>query len=1113
MENAIDCMSLNHLLTKANNMKRILFIFLFFIAHAAVAQSTHTVTGKVLDENGLGFPGAGISVKGTPVGTVTDINGNFTLNVPDNSGNILVLQGVGYVTQEVNASAGAILVHMTSSSRELQGAVVTALAIKREKRELGYATTTLSNKDITVANNVSALSSLEGKVAGANVTSSTGGPGGSVSVVLRGNKSISGSNQAIIVVDGVIINNYDRTLNVLGTNHNGISNSFSNLTQVDFGNSGNDVNPEDIESMSVLDGPAAAALYGSIAANGAIIITTKRGGTPQSNNPGGKNKLRVTVKSTFSESDVLKFPAFQNQFGQGGAYGQGDFPYNPNDNFSWGLPYDGQLRPWGQIINGQQEVKPYSAQPNNVKDFYNHGKTGNNYVSISGGNDTTNYFLSINALNNTGVTPGTFYNKYSVRFNANTQLSHTIYSSVSFNYINAYSEAEAQGQGAGAPLINLYQQPRDMPIQEFSNSNNPFVAYGTVDANGVARYGYYGAFANNPYFLVNNYNNYDKLDRIIGGITLGIKPLNTNLNIYDRVGVDVAADRSSYEGPSYNYAAYNNNVYSYLYNQFPHQSPGYFLQNNLNELQLNNDVIIDYTKQLSDKIGIEAMGGNNIRFQQTSAIVSDLDPSTNGLVIPGFYNFTNAQGPLQVENVITQRRIVGLYGDFKINYDRKLFLELTSRNDWTSTLITGNNSYFYPSIGASWVFTEGWNSGLTRNVLTFGKLRASYASVGNDAAPYANNPAAYSRTTVSSAFGGVIFPFNGQPGYQIGNTLGDPNLQPERTNDYEVGTDLSFFKDRISLSFTYYNTLTSNLITAIPVAPSTGYLFQTVNLGSVSNKGEELTMRVTPISTKSGFRWDLFGTLTHNVNDVVSLANGLSQITVGGFNGMAIVAQVGKPYGSFYATDLLRNSKGEVVVDPGTGLPQISPSAVYEGSYQPKYIASWGTDLSYKGFSLHALFTTKQGGVYFSETKSILDFVGNSEVTTYNNRNPYVFPNSVIQTGPNTYAANTTKFLPYTYYTSVEPFASGQFLVNATYVKLQEAAIYYTLPTKLMDKTTFSSVQVGVFGTNLFIWTPKSNKYDDPEENSGGGVTNEQNFNFLARPSMRSYGVSLKVTL
>lgn len=1098
-------------------MKRVLLVFflLFFLSVAAMAQSTHKVTGKVLDENGLGFPGAGVNVKGTNVGTVTDVNGVFSLNVPDNSGNIIVIRAIGYVTQEVDASAGAISVRLASSSNQLQGAVVTALAVKREKRELAYATTTLTNKDITVANNVSPLSALEGKVAGANVTSTTGGLGGSVSVVLRGDKSITGNNQAIIVVDGVIINNYDRTLNVLGSTGTGISNSFSNLTQVDFGNSGNDVNPEDIESMTVLDGPAAAALYGSIGARGAILITTKKGGSTQTGS--GKNKLRVTVKSTFTESDVLKFPTFQNQFGQGGIYGQGDFPYNPNDNFSWGLPFDGQLRPWGQIINGQQEVKPYSAQPNNVKDFYNHGKTGNNYVSVSGGNDTTNYFLSINAVNNTGITPGTFYNKYSVRFNANTQLTHTIYSSINFNYINTYSKVESQGQGVGSPLINLYQQPRDIPIQELSNNNNPFVAYGTLDANGVPRYGFYGAFSQNPYFQVNNYNNYDKVDRIIGGLTLGIKPANTNLNIYDRIGIDVAADRSTYEGPPYDYQAYPGNIYSYLYSSFPHSSSGYFLQNNLNELQLNNDLIVNYTKSLTDKLSIDVLGGQNVRLTNAESLVSDLDPATNGLATTGFYSFTNAQGALQVENVQTQRRTVGIYGDFKINYDKKLYLELTARNDWSSTLIvpeqTANNfSFFYPSIGASYVFTEGWNSGLTKKVLTYGKIRASYASVGNDAPPYANNPSGYGRTTVSSSFGSIVAPFAGQPAFSIVNTLGNPTLKPEGTNDYEAGTDLSFFKDRIALSFTYYNTLTTNLITLVPTAPSSGYVAQYKNLGSISNKGEELTLRVTPIASKSGFRWDLFGTYTHNVNEVVSLENGLSQVTVGGLNGMAIVAQVGKPYGAFYATDLLRNSKGQVVVDPGTGLPELSPSAVYEGSYQPKFIASWGTDLSYKGFTFHALFTTKQGGMYFSETKSILDFVGNSEITAYNNRNPYIFPNSVVQTGPNTYAANTTKFLPYTYYTSVEPFAYGQFLVDASYIKLQEAALYYTLPSKLMDKTAFSTVQVGVYGTNLLIWTPKSNKYDDPEENSGGGVTNEQSFNFLSRPSMRSYGVSLKVT-
>jgi TonB-linked SusC/RagA family outer membrane protein len=1095
-------------------MKKMLLLFMILIALGAQAvfAQDRVIRGRVLDETGQGFPGAGITVKGTQTGTVTDISGNFSLEAPSGTNITLVVQAVGYGTQEVAATGGSVTVHLTSATKELQGAVVTALGIKREKRDLGYSATTLSNQDLTVANNVSALSSLEGKVAGANVTTTTGGPGGSVSVVLRGNKSLTGSNQALIVVDGIIINNYDRTVSSLG-----LSSAFNELSQVDFGNSGNDINPEDIQSLTVLDGPAAAALYGSEGANGAIIITTKSGSTQA-----GKNKIHVTYKGTYSLSDILKYPTLQNEFGQGSLYGQGDYIGNPSSNFSWGAPFNGELKPWGQIINGEQYVKPYSAVPNNVKDFFNHGKTGDNYVSVSGGNDTTNYFLSLDAMNNTGVVPNTFYNKYNIRFNANTQLTHTIYSSISFNYIDIYSKAENQGQSPGSVYEALYQTPRDIPIVALNNGS----LYSSMNTNagGVPSYGYYGAFTLNPYYLADSYNNYDKVDRLIGGITLGIRPVNSNLNIYDRIGVDVAADRTTFEGPvlntsafpqTLNYAPYNANYLPGIYAEFPHITQGYLVQNDANNMQINNDLIIDYAKNLSDKISIDALAGANQRIINSTSLIDEIDPTTNTLVIPGFYNFTNAQGAVQALNGVSQYREVGIYGDFKANYEKKLFLEVTGRNDWTSTLAPGANSYFYPSVGGSWVFTEGWNNNFTKNILDFGKIRASFASVGEDAGAYLNNSPGYVRSTVSSAFGSVVFPFSGVPGYQITNSLGDTSLRSERTSSNEIGTDLSFFKDRLSVSFTYYSSLTIDQIATIPVATSSGFAFETLNVGNVTNKGEEVSVRVTPISTKTGFRWDLFGTYTHNVNDVVSLANGTSQIVIGGLSNEAVVAQVGKPYGSFYGTDLLRDPKGQVIVNPSTGLPETTPNPVYGGSYQPRFIASWGTDLSYKGFSLHVLFTCKEGGVYYSETKSILDFAGNSEETTTNGRNPYVFPNSVVAStnaaGVTTYTANTTKFLPYNYYTQIIGQAPNQDLVDASYIRLSEAAFYYSIPDRWVKHTPFGKLEVGLYGTNLLLWTPKSNQYDDPEENSTGGVTNEQGFNFLGRMSMRTYGVSLKV--
>ena len=1083
-------------------MKRVclLFVLLLTFGIQAFAQTTHTLTGKITDEKGIGYPGAGVSVKGTQLGTVTDINGDFMLDVPDGS-NIIVIQAVGYNTREVRETGQSMNIKLQPKAQQLEGAVVTALAIKREKRELGYSSTTLNNEDLTAGNNTSALSGLAGKVAGANITSSTGGPGGSTRIVLRGEKSILKDNNALIVVDGVITNNSDRKQS------SQFSNTYtSELTQVDFGNAANDLDPDEIESVTVLGGAAGSALYGSQGANGVVMITTKTGRHTENDKP---SKLEITYKATYTQSDILKYEDLQNTYGQGNIYnGIAD---DRRENFSWGQPFDGQLRPWGQVIDGKSLVKPYSAQPDNIKSFFNHGKDLNNFVSLSGGTEASTYYISLNALNSNGVVPNTFYNKYSVRFNGTTQLSNHFYSEINVNYLNTYSRAENSGQSTGGVLSNLYQTARDIPIWEEKNLSNHFYSMQFIDTGGVERYGNYGAYYKNPYWVAKYYDNRDKTDRVLGDFKMGYK--KGEFNVYDRVGIDVTSDRTFYKTPET-----NSQPVDPFYSGNNYINAGGYAQNNYNGNRFYNDLIATFIHPLSENFGINVLAGHNVNIRSDEQLNAIIDPGTNGLVIPGFYNLTNNVGPVVSNNNLTQSRRYGVYGDVTLNYQRELYLELTGRNDWSSTLIQDHNSYFYPGASASWVFTERLKgTGFKDKVLNYGKLRAGVSGVGSEAIPYANNPAGYTQSPINGAFGSIVPPFNGTiPAYQISNTFGAPSLKPELTHDYEAGVDLSFFKDRLSTSFTYYNSFTHNLITAVSLPPSSGYSFEYENIGDISNKGIELSLRGTPISTKYGLKWDLFGTYTHNVSNVESLTNGLDHVSVGGFSGMDIVAAVGHPYGTFYTSDLTYvnvNGHQSVVVDAATGLPVVSSKPVYKGTYQPKFQASWGTELSYKGIKLHVLFVTKQGGQFYSENKMNTDFNGTSTETTVNNRNAYVWANSVNEIGnTGNYVKNTTKFSPYEYYTTVEANIPSQGLVDASYVKLQEAALSYKIPQKYYMHSPFGSLEAGIFGNNLFIWTAKSNKYDDPEETSAGATGNGQGFNFTARPSLRNYGAFLKVT-
>lgn len=1085
-------------------MKRILllFVLLLTIGVPAFAQATHTVTGKILDQNGVGFPGAAITVKGMQIGTVSDASGDFMLDVPEGS-NQFIIQAMGYNTRTVTETDGSIMVKLTAKAKELEGTVVTAQAINREKRQLGYNTTTLNNEQLNVGNNSSTLTALNGKVAGANVTSSTGAPGGSTRVVLRGEKSILKNNNALIVVDGVITNNFDRTQSTLRN----ADKSFSELTQIDFGNSANDIDPEDIESITVLEGPAASVLYGASGANGALMITTKTG---RHNVSGKPSKMDVTFKSTYYMSDILKFADMQHDFGQGNIYN--GVPDDRRENFSWGYKFDNYLRPWGQIIDGKQLVKPYSDQPDNIRSFFDHGKTLSNFVSLSGGTENSTYYLSLNALNNTGAVPNTFYNRYSVRFNGSSQLTHNLYSSININYINNYSRAEGGGQGSGSVLDNLYQIPRDIPVWELKNYGYKYYSMQFADSLGIDRYGQYAAYTKNPYWAAKYYDNRNKTDRVLGAYNIGWK--KGSFNVYDRVGIDVNSDRSYYKTPSLNSSSldpfYVDNIMS---------NPGGYTQSNINSLRLYNDVIANYTHDLGENFGINAILGHNTTMQTDELLAGIIDPATNGLVIPNFYNLQNNTGPVISYNALTRRRTYGVYADIAFNYRRELYWEVTGRNDWSSTLNTDRNSYFYPGANAAWVFTERLKgTNFKEKVLDYGKVRIGAAGVGNDAMPYANNNAGFTQSSINTSFGSIVPPFNGMPAYQVGNTFGDPNLKPEQTREIEMGTDLSFFKDRLSVSFTYYRSLTRNLITLVPLPASSGFGFNYLNVGDISNRGQEISLRGTPISTKYGLKWDLFGTFTHNVNNVESLTDGVDHVVLGGYNGMEIVAAKGHPFGTFYASEIQywkdpKTGIAHAVVDPNTGLPLATKTPLYFGSYQPKFQASWGTELTYKGIKLYALFVTKQGGQFYSRDKMIMDFVGTSQETTINNRNPLVWANSVYQVGETgVYLPNTTKYSPYQYFTTTEQQSlPAQGLVNASYVKLQEVALSYKVPKRFRQHTPFGGLELGVFGNNLFIWTATSNKYNDPEETSAGAIGNGQGFNFTARPTLRNYGAFLKV--
>jgi len=1093
--------------SKSKSMKRFLLqlAILLTVGSAAIAQ-THTVTGKVVGDHGQPLSGAEIMVAETEAATTSDENGDWMVEVPDGK-TIFFAQAAGYNPKTIQDTGEFIMIQLLLASQEQIGVINTALGISKDRREVGYNAVTIGNETLTEGGNSSAISGMAGKIDGADIAS-TGSFGGTTNINLRGLRSFLQSSSPLIVVDGVVTNNFQRT-----ASNQGIANVYN---QVDFGNGANDINPDDIETITILEGPTAAIMYGSAGANGAVIITTK------SAKEGTIKKMEVTCKTDVSQVAVLDLPTVQHNFGQGDIY-NGSTDYRAT-NYSWGLPFDNALRPWGQIIDGKQMVKPYNDQPNNIKYFFNNSSVLNNYASIKGGDEKSAYFLSLNAVNSYQPVPNDFYNRYNMRFNGSRNLGNNFYAVLNVNYMHSQSRSNFEGDGGptgnGGIMENLINTPRDIPTWELNNLKSNYFNMNYINTSGNHVYGNYSSSYMNPYWVGQYFDNENTSNRITGDVKLGYKA--GFIDVFNRIGVDYNADVSTYQTPWYKVSASElEGIYpgtSYQGTGF--NSNGGYAQANYNGARFYDDLIGTYCNMLNPNWGMNITAGTNLSMMRDAVLNSQINPVTNGLIVPEFYNFSNAMSAISSANYVTEMRTFGLFADFRFNYRRNFYIEFTGRTDWSSTY-NYDDPHFFPGMNMSWIFTEKLNGKIKDKILNYGKLRFGAAGAGNNAIPYANNAAGFAQLPIASANGAITTPFNTIPVYQIQNIFGDQNLRPELTREFETGFDLSFLKDRLMCSFTYYNSYSSNLIAAVKVAPSTGYQYEYENIGDVTNKGEELTIKGSPIKTKWGLRWDLFASYYRNVNDVVNLVNGQQNIVLGSANGIEIVAAEGHPLGTFYGNNIAyyqnpKDGSWHPIVDATTGLPVPTKNPVLMGSYLPKFQASWGTDLIWNGLKLHVLFTTKQGGVYFSQIKEQMDANGTAQETTVNNRAATLFTNNAVnQVGTtNTYLTNTTKYLPYNYFVNEigQNKLPGQNLVNASYIRLQELSLSYRVPQKYYARSPFGALEAGLYGNNLLIWTAKSNQYGDPDVAMAQFTGNNTGINYSYNPALKQYGFFIKVT-
>lgn len=1079
-------------------MKRFLFLLVCVLGTYNLAMSQTTVTGTVTDEAGDALIGATIQVADqTNIGTTTDFDGIFELNLPEGSDQILVSY-VGYNTQTVNIGDDVtnLDIVLTTNNQVLEEIVITSTGLERNARNVVYANQTVKSEDLMSSPNKSALQALQGKTAGVKITTGSGSVGASSRIVLRGEGSLTGNNNALIVIDGIPIDN-SATEGGSGTAQDGYA---------DYGNRFGDINPQDIASITVLKGPSATSLYGSRGASGVIVVTTKKGG-------GGEDgKMDIGINSSYSVQNAYVLLQRQDRFGQG--YDNAHF--DSGENWSWGPAFDGIERPWTSPIDidgdGALEalVRPYSAVPNQIENFFRQGSTLNNNIYFSGAKGGFTYYASYANVSQEGTLDNTRYDRNTFNVKATAKLSERLTSQFGLNYswteMNTATEGYRPFEGLN-PYAMAIQAPVNIPYHELRDYKNPFHGFE----------GYYGSYTINPYFLLNEYGSLGKFNNLFTNFSLNYKLID-GLELIGRIGVNNVSRDINESIPRY---AYVNHLiwgddFALSSRGGRHSSPGKYLNNRGNHLNIDVTGMANYRKNLTSdgRFSLNATVGYNLFQRTTNSLTGQ---TIGGIVVPGWYNLSNSVAQASSSQASSKYRLYGVYGNVSVGFDNALFLEYSARNDWSSTLPPSSNSFFYQAGGASVVLTDLLNM-QDNNFLSYLKLRGSVGTTGKDAGLYLLRSSFIGNPTLQTLNGGhsLTYPLNGQSGFTLSNSIGNPNLKPELTTTFEVGADFGLFDNRINVEYTWYNSVHTNQIVLVSLPASTGFTQTTSNIGEMTNKGHELAINLKPIEgLVKDLYWDVDLIYSKNVNEVVRISDELDELSIGGpyTNGsVSTVAKEGYPFGTFKSTTVATTPDGKTIVG-ADGLPTLTSDQHYFGSYQPDWTGSASTRISYKGFGFNVLFDYRKGGVFFSTTKNQLEFNGTAMSTLLHDREPFVIENSVIESEDGTYVPNDIEVTAQDIYAiSGVTFGGNSLLIDATYLKLREIGLDYSLPQSILDNSPLSKVTIGVFAQNLKFWLPDENVYADPEVNGPDLTGNATGIETSQIPPSKSFGVNLGIT-
>lgn len=1020
-----------------------------------ISQQNAKVTGTVEDALGP-VAGASVVIKGTTNGTMTDMDGNFTLDGVKN-GDIIQISFIGYATQEIPyAGQASLSVHLEEDTQKLDEVVVTALGMKRDKKALGYAMQELKGDELLSSREPNLANSLSGKVSGLQIVRSSNGVGGSSKIVLRGNSSLTGSNQPLIVVDGTPMDNFT----------GGVDDVWGN-SGADMGNGLSDINPEDIESMTVLKGASAAALYGSRAGNGVILITTKSG---------RKNEgLGITVNAGITAESIFLKPDMQNSFGQGSVG-----VYDNQSRLSWGPKAEGQtVTDW---LGRQVPLQTYD----NIDAFFHTGTSFNEGVSFQQNINGTSVFASINRSDDAGITPESKLNKTNVTLRATTFLDKTekwkVDAKVNYINMNAHNRP-IQGVNPSNAFNTIYGLPRSLNVKEFKSS---------VDEEGNMIW--WDASKNpqeNPYWVTKYRQNNDTRNRLLGNVSLKYAPTNW-FDIELRGGTDYYTTTKNEKV----YAGGNTSPRG-LYNEGSET----FYENNYSFLATARK------DNLLDRLGGFVTFGGNLMMQQRTK----MNASAGELLVPDLFSLNNGINKPIVTSELIRRKMNSLYGSLQLNWDGYLFLDVTARNDWSSTMSKDNRSYFYPSVSLSGVISDMLPKigGNMPEWFTFAKVRASYAEVGNDLDPYQ----LYNNYTVGKDE-------NGNTTAAPGQILFDSSVRSELIKSWEAGLDVRFLQNRLGLDFAWYKTNATRQLLNLPLDPFAGYSSRKVNAGNIQNEGLEISLNGAIFQSPDvqGFNWNATAQFSLNRNKIIDLYPGVTLYDIKTLDAIQIVAAQGSYYGDIYGQTFLRVTDkdsphyGKVIVGDD-GLPLISAEKSKVGNQSPDWMLGLTNSFSYKGFNLSFLVDFRIGGDIYSATASNLFVRGNAAGTVVNGeRQDFVVPNTVVRKDGG-YVENNVPVTHQNYWERIGSTGNyglpEVFTYDATNIRLRNITLGYTFNRAMLKKTPFLRLNLSATCNN--VWMIHYNLPGIDPESVSATNTNATGFENGAAPTSRSFTFNVTV--